>query len=414
MSSLRSKRSRFVTLVALIVVASLTMLLSLEACAWQGKSSELKISDLLGYPILRIDDVGSVFDTIESKVAVINDREGTFTLTKDHQKVAFKNDPAIKRDNDRYIVKLGDGAIFEVKPDGGILLNGKLWGRVIGYTQNDAQKNRFMAAIVILGFLGLNIDAPDDVSLMLQRDVKNAERDPAIRKESIVWIPSDDEVYADDERIPKADFDSRLADRVDEFLKRRKEPNKTVYLAASFPTEYGTVVRVIDAIRASKQHVQQVGLIVEGHSPWDRFLLQIPALRDPNEDVSKLQPSTLPLGVVLSTDLQLKLIRGGIVDAFGHHPIGAKPYGNSEEKGTVDDTSNLSGTLTRIFQERKEQHVYKSGMETRSDVPEDERVEKTVVIKAYRYCPYGDVIKLIDAVKGAGANPIIMYLDDLP
>jgi biopolymer transport protein ExbD len=58
--------------------------------------------------------------------------------------------------------------------------------------------------------------------------------------------------------------------------------------------------------------------------------------------------------------------------------------------------------------------VNKPGMETRSDLPEDERVEKTVVIKANRSCRYGDVIKLIDAVKGTGANPIILQLDDLP
>ena len=47
-------------------------------------------------------------------------------------------------------------------------------------------------------------------------------------------------------------------------------------------------------------------------------------------------------------------------------------------------------------------------------MPEDERVEKTVVIKAYRACRYGNVIKLIDAVKGAGANPIVLQVDDLP
>ena len=58
--------------------------------------------------------------------------------------------------------------------------------------------------------------------------------------------------------------------------------------------------------------------------------------------------------------------------------------------------------------------MYKPGMETRSDVAEDERIEKTVVIKAYRSCWYGEVIKLIDVVKGAGANPIILQVDDLP
>jgi biopolymer transport protein ExbD len=406
-----------INLMTLIAAASL-MLLTVAACASQGKGSELKILDLQGDPVLRIDAPGSVFDGIDNKVAVIDDREGTLTFLKDHRKMALRNDPAIQRDNDRYIVKLGgERNVIEVKPDGSILLNGELWLRVVGYTQDDVLKNRFMAAIAIVPLLNPNMDAPDDISLGLPRDVKNAERDPAIRKDSIVWIPSSDETYVDDERIPKADFGSRLAARVDEFLKRRKEPNKTVYIAASFPIEHGTVVRVINAIRASNEHVQQVGLIVKGHSPWDRLLLQIPRELDPNKDLSQLKLDPLLLGVALSADLQVELRTGGLreegrilrlPEAQGRVPR------LPEAKGTLNDTSSLSQALARIFQQRKEQHVYKPGMETRSDVAEDERVEKTVVIRAYRRCSYGDVIKIIDVVKGTRANPIILQLDDLP
>jgi hypothetical protein len=109
---------RLVALSALLFVASVTMMFGLEACARQV--SDLKIVDLQGDPILRIDATGSVFDGIDSNIAVINDREGSFTLTKDHQKIAFKHDPAIQRDNDRYTVKFGgEDNIIEVKPDGG-------------------------------------------------------------------------------------------------------------------------------------------------------------------------------------------------------------------------------------------------------------------------------------------------------
>jgi biopolymer transport protein ExbD len=52
-------------------------------------------------------------------------------------------------------------------------------------------------------------------------------------------------------------------------------------------------------------------------------------------------------------------------------------------------------------------------METRNDVSEDERVEKTVVVKAQRSTRYADVVAVIDAVKGAGANPIVLQIDDL-
>lgn len=402
---LKLNRRCDINLMILVAAASL-MLLTAEACARQGKSPELKIVDLQGDPILRIDATGSVFDDLDRKAAVINDREGTFTLLKDHQTIAFKNDPAVQRDNDRYIVKVGDGAIFDVKPDGAVLLNDKPWARVFGYTNADAQKNRFMAAIVIFPFL-----ERDEVNVMLPRQLKNADRDPAIRRQPKISISSNDEVSVDRELIPKPDLDSQLGEKIDESLKRRSEANRIVNIASSIDVEWGRIVQVVNRVR--EKRVDRIGLIVE--NLVNRFLLQIPQQRDPNEDLSKLQPSPLPLGVVLSTDLQLKLIRGGSIDAYGHFPIGIEPYGKSEAKGgMLEDTSSLSQTLTRIFQERKEKHVYKPGMETRTDLPEDERIEKTVVIKAYRSCRYLEVIKLIDLVKGAGANPIILQLDDLP
>jgi biopolymer transport protein ExbD len=52
-------------------------------------------------------------------------------------------------------------------------------------------------------------------------------------------------------------------------------------------------------------------------------------------------------------------------------------------------------------------------MLTRLDLPEDVRIEKTVFIKGPRQLPYGEVAKVIDGLKGAGASPIGLQLDDL-
>src|SRR4029078_1467521 len=111
-------------------------------------------------------------------------------------------------------------------------------------------------------------------------------------------------------------------------------------------------------------------------------------------DLSKLKPNPLTLVVSISSDLQIKL--------------------NQDAKGSVNDTAALSQTLTQVFQQRKEQRAYRVGMETRSDLPEDERIEKTVFVKAPRGVKYGDVVKVIDAIKGAGASPVGLQVDDLP
>jgi biopolymer transport protein ExbD len=125
-----------------------------------------------------------------------------------------------------------------------------------------------------------------------------------------------------------------------------------------------------------------------------RFKADIPTQRDPNEDLSQLKPNPLTLVVSISPDLQIKL--------------------NQDAMGSVNDTAPLAQRLAQVFQQRKEQRAYRVGMENRSDLPEDERIEKTVFVKAPRSVKYGDVVKVIDAIKGAGASPVGLQVDDLP
>ncbi|HEV7684739.1 MAG TPA: biopolymer transporter ExbD [Pyrinomonadaceae bacterium] len=125
-----------------------------------------------------------------------------------------------------------------------------------------------------------------------------------------------------------------------------------------------------------------------------RFEADIPTQRDPNEDLSQLKPNPLTLVVSISNDLQLKL--------------------NQDSIGSVNDTAPLSSKLLQLFRQRADTHAYKIGMETRTDLPETQRIEKTVFVKAPRSVKYGDVVKVIDAIKGAGANPVGLQVDDLP
>jgi len=125
-----------------------------------------------------------------------------------------------------------------------------------------------------------------------------------------------------------------------------------------------------------------------------RFKADIPTQRDPNEDLTKLKPNPLTLVVTIGQDLQLKL--------------------NQDSMGSVNDPSTLAQKLQTTFQLRKDQHAYKVGMETATNIPEDQRIEKTVFVKAPRALKYGDVVKVIDAIKGAGASPVGLQVDDLP
>ena len=90
-----------------------------------------------------------------------------------------------------------------------------------------------------------------------------------------------------------------------------------------------------------------------------------------------------------------------------------KLNGLTTDMGTVDDSAKLSNFLVALFNERQRNHVYREEMISRLDVPEQYRIEKTVFIKAPRSIAYGDVARVIDGLKGAGADPVGLQLDDL-
>ena len=122
-----------------------------------------------------------------------------------------------------------------------------------------------------------------------------------------------------------------------------------------------------------------------------RFAAKLPAEPD---DSPKLPPHDHMLLVTIEPDRSLKL-------------------NSLTDMGTIDDTSKLSLALRNLFEERKKNHAYRYEMLLRSDLPDDVRIEKTVFIKAQRTLPYGEVVKVIDGIKGAGANPIGLQLDYL-
>jgi len=77
---------------------------------------------------------------------------------------------------------------------------------------------------------------------------------------------------------------------------------------------------------------------------------------------------------------------------------------NNEPAGTVDEPDDLTNQLSAIFKERENNDV-------RSEVTN--QIEKTIFIKSPTSIKYGDVVRVIDAVKTAGAQPIGLQIDDL-
>lgn len=116
-----------------------------------------------------------------------------------------------------------------------------------------------------------------------------------------------------------------------------------------------------------------------------RFEAKVPAEPKPDEQQSIVKPNPLTLVVTINKS------DGGITL-------------NSEALGNVTDTAPLTERLKTIFKERETNGSFREGTN---------EVEKTLFIKSPRLIRYGDVVKVIDAVKVGGASPIGLQIDDL-
>lgn len=81
--------------------------------------------------------------------------------------------------------------------------------------------------------------------------------------------------------------------------------------------------------------------------------------------------------------------------------------------GTVADTANLIARLKKVFDERIANGNVSASFADDPNRPINDRIERTVFIKAPRRFDYGSVARVVDAVKLAGAYPISLQIDDL-
>lgn len=116
-----------------------------------------------------------------------------------------------------------------------------------------------------------------------------------------------------------------------------------------------------------------------------RFEAKVPA--EPKDEPQDVIPKPNPLTLVVAVN-----------KSNGNVTL------NNEAAGNVADTEALTNKLSQIFKERENNGVFREGTN---------EVERTVFLKAPKGIKYGEVVKVIDGVKTAGAQPIGLQIDDL-
>lgn len=116
-----------------------------------------------------------------------------------------------------------------------------------------------------------------------------------------------------------------------------------------------------------------------------RFEAKVPAEPKPEEKDAIVKPNPLTLVIAINnTDKSVTL--------------------NNEKFGDVTNTEDLTNKLNQVFTDRTNNGTFREGTN---------EVEKTVFVKAPRSAKYGEVVRVIDAAKTAGAQPIGLQIDDL-
>lgn len=250
-----------------------------------------------------------------------------------------------------------------------------------------------IASAVAIPFL---IDEPKRKQEMvnLPVNIKYSDIDNDIDKETsmVLTLTSDNKLY--ERRADKTEktvniiTKEELPEKLKKFSAAKTPDKRIVYIKADVNASNEDVLQVFDIIR--KAGIDKIGLVVVGEKNsaepiqiyLERFEVRLPQPTDKATEV--VRPNPLTLVVMLDKDGILML--------------------NREDTGRISETELLKNKLDRIFKERESNGVFRE---------ETNEVEKTVFLKVSKSGKYGDFIKLVEAVKGARAEPIGIQIEEV-
>lgn len=219
---------------------------------------------------------------------------------------------------------------------------------------------RKVILLLLLGYFAgaLNITLAQEPSSPAQ-----ATSDPNVIERSavVVAIPNDGEFYLAKVRVAETD----LPEKLEQAFRDTPRDERIAYIKASTLVSYGTIVSLIGVM--GKVGIDRVGLVADKKKNPDSGRA-LPYTQTVNKSSSSVAVTSAVINIYVRNKTHLKL--------------------NSKTMGL----SSLSRRLQRMLAGRS---------------------NKTVFIVAPSKMSYGDVVKVIDLAKGAGAQPIGLQVAQL-
>lgn len=219
----------------------------------------------------------------------------------------------------------------------------------------------------------------------LPKDVKNAQAQPEANNEKavVVTIKPGGEVFVGGKSLKPEEVFT-------EVNKTREQVLSPVFVSADATAAYGDILKAFQPLR---DEVRSLFLLVQS-ADGKPMALEVVLQRKPeieNLPADKDEPPPPP-GYGTSDALKTKML---------------VTLGKDGKLKLINDEvtfDTLKTKLAAMLKDNETKKIYREGTED---------VYKTVYIKAPRLAKYADIIKILDEVTGAGADPVYLQMDDL-
>lgn len=222
------------------------------------------------------------------------------------------------------------------------------------------------------------------------RNVKNAKPDAHAAEETaiIVSLLYGDTIYIGAEQYPLDTVNYKIKGLIEKTPAERQ----LIYLNASGSLKYLPVVRMVDTLR--KENIENLSLIVLPEVKTDApfHVLKVKLMPEPKDEDTTNSPDAPHKLTYLNLQKDRKI-------SFAKYD---EKYDFKPDKEEIK-AEELEAKIRQLFKEREEKKIFRQGAN---------EIDKRIYIKATKSNEFSQVVQMIDAATGAGAD-VYLVIDDL-